>query len=210
MSSSFCHFYIVRHGQSEGNALRVVQGHADYSLTNLGIQQAHSCSNQLGKIQFADCFASDLLRAKETAEIIASYHKIAVNTTQLLREQNFGRFNDSSVEFFEKELDSVLAEHRKLGVEQRRSQRAHPEIESDDEMMARMLTFLRSTALVNLNKNVLVVSHGAIMRSLLTHLGFATFEQLSHSSIGNCAYIELDCDGIEFFVRSTTGITVAE
>ncbi len=208
MPDSYCHFHIVRHAQSEGNVKGIVQGHADYPLTELGRTQAQSCSIELSTIAFDDAFSSDLLRTVETAEIIATKHQIAVTSTQLLREQNFGKFNGASVQMFEDKLDALLAKHRSLALEQRFSHRAHPEIESDEEMMTRMIPFLRSTALTNLDKNILIVSHGSIMRTLLVRLGYATFEQLTHSAIGNCGYIKLDSDGVDFFIRSTHGVTV--
>jgi broad specificity phosphatase PhoE len=52
----------------------------------------------------------------------------------------------------------------------------------------------------------LAVSHGGAMRALLMHLGYATFDELRGRSVENTAYIKLDSDGIDFFVKETKGI----
>lgn len=83
--------YIVRHGESEANAKGILQGQKDYPLTPKGEEQALIISNELKGINFDAIFSSDLLRAKRTAEIIAVERKLAVNTTKMLRERNYGR-----------------------------------------------------------------------------------------------------------------------
>lgn len=208
MTASICHVYLVRHAQSAGNALGIVQGHADFPLTSLGKSQARQRSQAFSKQLFQDCYASDLLRTRQTAEILSKPHGLQVKVTPLLREQNFGKFNGMEASRFEKEIDSVVAAHRQLPLEQRLQQRPHPEIESDPEMMRRMLLVLRSVALSSLNKNVLIVSHGGIMRSLLVELGYATFEQMAHTAISNCGYVQIDCDGKSLTVRSAVDITL--
>ena len=63
------YLYLVRHGQSEGNARRLFFGHTDYPLTALGREQARQAADKLRAVSFSRCVASDLLRAWETAEI---------------------------------------------------------------------------------------------------------------------------------------------
>jgi broad specificity phosphatase PhoE len=69
--SGRANLYFLRHGESAGNIARVAQGRADFPLSDLGREQAR----QAGR-WFADCeldliLTSPLLRASETAEIIA-------------------------------------------------------------------------------------------------------------------------------------------
>lgn len=208
MTRSHCHVYLVRHGQSEGNALRVVQGHADFPLTQIGREQARRCALSLQTTSFSACFSSDLLRAQETATIISQPHSLPVITTRLLREQNFGAFNGLASDIFERELDGIIAEHRRQVPMLQQRQRPHPEIESDAEMMWRIGLFLRSIARLMPGQNVLTVSHGSIMRSLLVLLNFASFDQLSHSAIGNCGYIVIDSDGEQLLLSAVQGVEV--
>jgi broad specificity phosphatase PhoE len=52
----------------------------------------------------------------------------------------------------------------------------------------------------------MVVCHGNIMRCLLSHLGFAKFDELTRKSVENTAYFVLESDGIDFFIKETSGI----
>ncbi|MCL1991387.1 MAG: histidine phosphatase family protein [Spirochaetes bacterium] len=68
-------FYLIRHGQSEGNAEKIMQGRGEYALTELGRTQAarrglalkDTLAERPGKVLY---FSSPMSRAKETAEII--------------------------------------------------------------------------------------------------------------------------------------------
>lgn len=63
--------YLVRHGQSEANAAKIMQGAAvDRPLTSLGKQQAQITKNKLAGIHFDRIYASPLRRASQTAAII--------------------------------------------------------------------------------------------------------------------------------------------
>ncbi len=81
-------FYIVRHGQTDWNVQKKIQGHADIPLNDTGRAQAAELSETLGPIAFDYCFSSDLQRAAETALILNRNSSIQVD--QRLRERNFG------------------------------------------------------------------------------------------------------------------------
>jgi broad specificity phosphatase PhoE len=199
-------FYIIRHGESEGNVQRILQGQADYPLTEIGKTESLELATKLQKIRFDSIFSSDLLRARQTAEILANERQTAVVTTQLLREQTFGRYDGQPIEKFKTELQELLTAHARLSVEERFSNKIREDIESDEEMVGRFFTFLRETAISHVGKNVLVISHGAMMRTLLIHLGFGTYDELPPNSIQNLGYFVLDSEGVDFSVRETYGI----
>lgn len=101
MSKNYCTFYIVRHGETEWNVKGLVQGHTDIPLTKKGKRQARQLAKKLSRINFNAVFSSDLLRAKQTAQLIALEKKIAVKTTQALREETDG------VDFFIKDTFGI-------------------------------------------------------------------------------------------------------
>lgn len=82
--------YFVRHGETEWNASLRYQGHADIPLGDAGIAQARALSERLKTVKFAGCYASDLSRALQTAEIIAEPHGLVVQSLPQLRETHFG------------------------------------------------------------------------------------------------------------------------
>ncbi len=66
-----CRFIIVRHGESEANALKIIQGHSDYPLDSIGRQQAAEAADWLKDQNIQRIFSSPLSRAVETARTIA-------------------------------------------------------------------------------------------------------------------------------------------
>jgi probable phosphoglycerate mutase len=80
---------VVRHGETDGNALRILQ-RADVPLNARGIHQAEQLARRLSGHGFVHILCSDLLRAQMTAAPIASLSGIAIEESPLLQERNFG------------------------------------------------------------------------------------------------------------------------
>lgn len=192
--------FIVRHGETEWNMKRLIQGQKDSALTELGINQAKELAKELQKIKFDLVFSSDLLRAKKTAEIIVTEHNLAVETTELLRERAFGKLEGKPVEalrFFE----NLFA---KLKHEEMFSYKSAPDIESDEELVTRLITFLREAVIAHAGKKILIVTHGGIMRAFLIKLGITDYK--NPVWVGNAGYIKLETDGVDFEVKKVKGI----
>lgn len=62
--------YLIRHGETEWNTLRKLQGRSDTELNEVGIQLAQMTSKALEDIPFDVIYTSPLKRAKKTAEIM--------------------------------------------------------------------------------------------------------------------------------------------
>ncbi len=194
-------FYIIRHGETEWNIKKLIQGQKDSPLTENGLKQAKEIAKELKKIKFDIIFSSDLLRAKRTAEIIAAEHNLAVETTKLLRERNFGNYEGKLSKEIFKAFDQLI---NTLTVEQMFRYKENPDVESDEEIATRLITFLRETAISHARKKILVVTHGGIMKALLIKLGVIGYKK--YSWVGNGSYVKLESDGVDFFVKETRGI----
>lgn len=201
-----CRFYIVRHGQTEWNKRGILQGQMDSPLTEKGLLQAAERSKTFKNIKFASAFSSDLFRCQKTAEIIATEHDLAITTSKLLRERTFGSYEGRKASEWKLELKRLLETYEDLSEEERFVYKAKPDVESDEEIVGRMLTFIRETAVGYPGKNVLVVSHGGILRATLVKLGFGTYQELSHGAIENLGYVVIESDGTDFFIKETQGI----
>lgn len=198
-------FYLVRHGQTEWNLKRLMQGHHDSPLTKDGETQALSLARQLENIKFDLVFSSDLLRAKRTAEVIAKEHRLEVKLNNLLRERTFGEYEGKS----EEALEAFNEYIKSLTHSERFNFKFNSKnIESDNEIATRLVTFLREAAFTHPGKTVLAVTHGGTIRALLIKLGYATYNQLHHNAVSNTAYLKLETDGIDFFVKETEGIRI--
>jgi probable phosphoglycerate mutase len=83
--------HLVRHGQSEWNLTRRLQGQvAHVPLTPLGIEQARTAADALAGRRIAAVHSSDLLRAQQTAEVIGTALRLPVQLDPELREQSYG------------------------------------------------------------------------------------------------------------------------
>jgi len=82
-----------RGSPTDWNVKGLLQGQSDIPLNTEGEKQAvEAAKKHFKKIKFAAIFSSDLVRAKRTAQIIALEKKMAVETSALLRERDFGPF----------------------------------------------------------------------------------------------------------------------
>jgi probable phosphoglycerate mutase len=80
---------LVRHGETNGNAARVVQG-PEVPLNERGVQQAARLAERLLAIGYAHVLCSDLVRARMTAEPLRARAGVVIEETPLLQERNFG------------------------------------------------------------------------------------------------------------------------
>lgn len=83
--------HLVRHGQSEWNLAGRLQGQvSEVPLTRLGLEQAHAAARTLAGRTIAAVHSSDLLRARQTAEVVAAALGLPVLLDAELREQGYG------------------------------------------------------------------------------------------------------------------------
>jgi broad specificity phosphatase PhoE len=93
-------FVFLRHGESIGNAESRWQGQSDYALTDKGRKQARALANRWKSegAKFDVIISSPLVRAKETAEIIASALDVELEFDPILLERNIGEMEGLTVE----------------------------------------------------------------------------------------------------------------
>jgi len=205
-----CTIYLVRHGQTDWNAKGIIQGIKDIPINKTGKEQAKKTSRELKNIKFSAIYSSNLSRAKQTAEIIALEHKLAVKTHKALRERSFGKYAGMKSNQFRKALKELLSQTSKLSYKEKSKFDFGGGIEKIHDATSRFITFLREISIAHPGQKILVVTHGGLMRHLLIHLGFGEEHQLPWNSLGNTACIKLESDGVDFFVKETYGVTINE
>ena len=177
-------WYLVRHGETKWNAEQRVQGHTDVSLHDVGREQAALTAQRLAGTCFGAVYSSDLIRARETAEIItaASHtgpHEIVID--QRLREVSFGRLEGKTWS----EMDEAIQAVRHV----QDLDFAPDGGESYRELLARLGGFAEMLREHHPNDDVLVVGHGAAFRALAVRLlglpdeAFWAFSGLRSASI---------------------------
>jgi len=155
--------YLVRHGETQWNAARRIQGQSDSALTEKGELQAHQVGERVKDLGITHVIASDLGRTRRTAEIIADACGCDVTTDPRLRELNMGVLE-------QRELDSLSPEEerwRKSLVDGTVDGRI-PQGESMGEMAERMHQALNACLALPAGSRPLLVSHGMALGVLLS------------------------------------------
>ena len=93
--------FVVRHGQTEWNVMKKMQGSADIELNEKGLSQASDTADMLRDLAFDIIFCSPLKRAKQTAEIINDDRGLNIIFDERLRERNYGEFEGTSKSSFD-------------------------------------------------------------------------------------------------------------
>lgn len=206
--NSFCTLYIVRHGQSVANA----EGRygMDSDLTERGREQAKEAADKFKDIHFDAVLSSPLKRAKDTAEIIAKEHNLAVNTREALRERKEGAIDGRLYEEMRDELKDLYDLRYSVPYEQWKTVQLAQGYETDEELMGRFITELREIAIAYPNKTVLIGSHVGLMKTLLIHLGHGTHNMYRGQAFKNTGYIVLKSDGVYFEIDKVVGLNLKE
>jgi broad specificity phosphatase PhoE len=152
-------FLIARHGETDWNRERRWQGHADPPLNDLGRSQARALAARLGDDPPDAIYASDLVRARETAEIVGKQLGVDVRLDRRLREVDVGEWSGLTTPEIERLYPAGLAERRLGGTGWVRG-------ESYDAMGERVVTALGDIAAANPDRRILVVTHGGPMCSI--------------------------------------------
>ena len=204
MNNNYCTIYLVRHGESEANVAGL---HGlDTKLTETGKKQAKLLAQQFKKIHFDAIFSSPLVRAKETAAIIAEEHKLEVLTKEALRERNEGILDGKAAKDMSIEFEKMYNMRIDLPYQTWKTMSLAEGYETDENLMSRFITTLREIAVAYPAKTVLIGSHVGLMKTFLVHLGINTHKNLPAKMVKNTAFIKLKTDGIDFFVEETNAI----
>jgi broad specificity phosphatase PhoE len=174
---------LVRHGQTDANLYRVLQGQSDGPLNPTGLQQADRLAQCLKDFAIDQILSSPLRRAGETAAAIARYHDLPVKTEVLLREWNCGVLDGLPAEAFQKMLKEY---HGPLSL-------FRPEGgETLAEVRQRAAEFLGQLTASHEGQTVLACSHGDFMRALMSLLQQIDLEQASEIFFANASYTILE------------------
>ncbi len=157
--------YIVRHGETNLNKARVLQGAFDEPLNEEGIRLAKISGQNLKGIKFDEAFSSPLSRAYETTRIILeeSGNKIEIKKDDRLKESNFGLWENTSITNDENHYAKDIREYIKnpfCGL-------LPPEGESVYQVINRTQDFLKELISRNDDKTYLIGMHGFALRAML-------------------------------------------
>lgn len=158
---------LVRHGQTDWNLARRIQGSTDVPLNDTGRADARAAAAVLADRTHDAIYASTLVRAQETAQIIAGELRLAApNLVHDVREREFGAAEGMMVADYFETYGGWLAEV--------------PGAETLDQVATRALSALHGLARDARRRSapraesIVVVTHGGVIRALIDHVSSGT------------------------------------
>lgn len=161
--------YIIRHGETDWNKLKKVQGHADIPLNEYGRSLARQTAEGMKDIPLDLAYTSPLQRARETAEILLCGRNIPLLVEEDIKEINFGSYEGMCCGG--DQWDSRREEFNRFFTDT--SNYAAPKDGETIQMLfdrtGRFLERLARDKTLE-NKNVLVSTHGAAMTAMVNRM----------------------------------------
>ena len=189
--------YLIRHGETDYNKAKRIQGHCDIALNDYGRELARLTADGLKDVPFDVVFTSPLVRASETARILAGDRKIPIIEDIRIQEIGFGEYEGlcsgkqgynipDNKEFWNFFFDTP-------------NYRVPPGGESFEEVIGRTGEFLREL-LSNgeyRDKTVLISTHGCALKAILANISGTSIKDFWGEGVHkNCGVTHLsDADG---------------
>lgn len=151
--------YFVRHGQTVSNKKGTVTGHIDSPLSDEGVEQTKKTALEISS-NFSYIYCSDLLRCKQTAEILNQKLNLSIQYDARLRERDFGSL--SGKKFSEIDSTGKVKERDKNQLYNYRPYGG----ESVEDVKKRLFNFINDLSRKKTQGKILVVTHGGIIRLL--------------------------------------------
>jgi len=185
--------HIIRHGESEWNLQKKVQGQNDSPLTSLGRKQAIAAKEKItDKIDIV--FSSPSLRAIETANIITSGMNVHVIKADELMEMNLSIWEGRTLDEIERDYPN---ENKNFW--------ENPDIftlknaETFSELQIRAINYILNVLDLYKKKTIVIISHTITIYAILTYfLGHQIKDIWKQPYLKNCSHIIID--------ETTTGI----
>lgn len=170
--------YFVRHGETDWNVSKRIQGKTDVPLNENGLLQAKMLAERLadkqrdGELHVVHAYTSPHIRAAKTARTVAEALGIPCTTLEDLREMDFGEWEGLNWPAVMEKYGDVF-----VSWDTKRRYTHVPGGESYNEVLGRTVAAMKQI-LSRETEDVLVVSHSAILMSLRCYMAELPFEQM--------------------------------
>lgn len=154
--------FFVRHGQTGWNASFRYQGQTDIALNEFGLSQAELVARRLKREQITAVISSDLCRAQVTAQKIADVCHVPLTTELAFREIHFGLWEGQTYDVVRQKWPKLLKE-----LYDSPDEIVIPGGESFNQVQARAMIAVNQLIHKYAEQNIVVVSHGAIIRTII-------------------------------------------
>lgn len=179
--------FLLRHGQTNWNQLKIVQGHDDgATLTDEGRAQVRRVIEQLRTFGVDHVISSDLNRAVETARIVTEGLGTSNSVDPAIRERSFGVLEGGPVTAATPALTGIDGEWVI-------DETAHPAGgESLEDLYRRTADFVDRVAVTHPGQRLLIVTHGGAIRTIRAYCAGATMAGRHWDDVPNCSVWAVD------------------
>lgn len=198
--------YLTRHGETEWNIEKRLQGRGDSPLTENGIQRAKELRDRIKNIDIDVIYSSPIKRALNTANILRGNKNIDIVTDDSLMEMCFGDYEG-------KKIDIVQEENPSWDINlimQGNVEICAPNGENLKEVRERISKLMNKIIAENIGKSILIVTHGITLKALMYYfkdedvnsevMGQATLTKINIDEKNNF-YIEFKNDDSHFSIK---------
>lgn len=161
--------YFIRHGQSEANVQKIISNRGyTHGLTDLGFQQAQALTERFKDIKIERIFTSPLMRAVQTAEVLATSQGLEYTITDALREFDCGVYEGKSDADSWAQLNGVWVEWMEHGNFDQRLEGG----ECFHDIQARVTSLVDAVVAEysDTDANIVFVAHGGTLRAALSQI----------------------------------------
>ena len=175
--------YYVRHGQTDWNLARRMQGGGtEKDLNETGLKQAEETRKELENVNYDIVIRSPMHRAEQTAEIINQGRNVPIIVDERMRERKLGELEGHPIT---DEMESRIWNYE-LNAQINGGESLH-------EFEKRILDFLEDIKQKYKDKTVLIVAHGGVAKVIKANLyGMPESKDLSEIGMKNCEIIEAE------------------
>ena len=189
--------YIIRHGQTELNSNQVLQGRSDHLLNENGAAQAEAAASLLADVRFDRVYSSPLIRAVQTAGIVAPEHTAEIDPR--LIEMDYGPYEGMKLNALAPEVITFFSDFI--------NNLAPDGMEQLSDVVTRAGEFLEDRC--RTSGNILISTHAIAMKGLLEYLTPDSQGSYWSKFIGNCEiYVTEFKDGAFAIPYSLSASTV--
>jgi len=179
----------IRHGETNWNIEKRIQGSTDIELNKRGLEQAKELGVSLkdNKVHICKIYTSRQKRAEQTAEIVSKYLDKEYEVLEGLEEMNLGLWEGKT---WSEVQEQCQEEYSRWNIDRRYTRLLKGE--SYQDVLDRLLPALKKIMEANCS-DVLIVTHSAVIMSLLSYLRDTPFSQMVENyQMKNTQTVEID------------------
>ncbi len=199
-----CILHLIRHGQTDWNVEKRLQGHVDIPLNEAGKAEAQLVAQEFKDRSLSAIYSSPLQRAHGTAQIINQHHQHEIKTYDALKEATYGPMEGLKVDEYRNKCKEALPSFHHLTLRELLHFKLVPEAESYFEVYQRVKPLLDEIIQNHLGEEILIVSHGKLIGAIIAVLE----RDIKGIQVLNTGYLTLLGDGSKIVIHEHKRINI--